>query len=239
MRSDRDHSQHYGERKIQKLRHAPEELTQSIPHYIQSDMPQQHAEFYDGLSYLPLCTMDELGRPWVSILVTRSDHDSSIGINLVESAQLKIESQMSVHDPFFGALKQSQASSAGKPLLFAGVGVDFSNRRRNKIAGEISSVNLNQDGRVALRLKSNEHLGNCPKYITLRELARTLRTPELAFDHIHSPDKPFSGEAKRVIDNASTVFFATKHVPHLAGDKGDRADMGLNHRGAAKGFVRT
>jgi len=238
MKSDRAHILHLGERKVQERRHTPEQLVHSIPHYIHTDMPQQHADFYSGLSYLPMCTMDRMGRPWASILVTRSERDTSIGARFLDPGKLTIESQMSIDDPFYRALKSSKDDASDTPLLFAGVGVDFANRRRNKIAGKIASIELGENGKVVLQLDSDEHLGNCPKYITVRDLVPKHRAPKLAFDHINSFKESLSEEAKSLIDRVSSVFFATKHVPSSDDDIRDQADMGLNHRGGAPGFVR-
>lgn len=223
---------------MQKRLHTPEELTHSIPSYIHTEMPQQHAEFFSGLAYLPICTVDKLGRPWASILTTQSESEVSTGIKLLEPGVIKLSSHMSSDDPFFRALKHANEEVADTPLLFAGVGVDFSNRRRNKLAGKITSIDLSENGRVSLQLNSDEHLGNCPKYITIRDLSPQHRDPELAFDNFDSFEEPLSAEAKTLINQASTVFLATKHVPNSFDDNTDQADMGLNHRGGAPGFVR-
>jgi len=237
MAIPRSHSLHQGERDLQERRHTPEELASSIPNFIQTDMPQQHAEFYADLSYLPLCTIDNQGRPWASILVTQSDIDPSIGINVSENNGLKLVSQMSPYDPFFRALEQTALDADAKPL-FAGVGVDFSNRRRNKIAGTIDSVGFDASGKLSLGLRSDEHLGNCPKYITIRSLKAKARLPQLVLDNFNHLNEPLTDSAKELIDQASTVFLATKHVPDESDSQRSRADMGLNHRGGAPGFVR-
>uniref|UniRef100_UPI002618F7E5 pyridoxamine 5'-phosphate oxidase family protein n=1 Tax=uncultured Tateyamaria sp. TaxID=455651 RepID=UPI002618F7E5 len=92
-------------------------------------------------------------------------------------------------------------------------------------------------GKVQLRLLSNQHLGNCPKYITVRTLVYTQRTPDLSYDSFEKSTSALPADAKAVIDHASTVFLATKHS---AKDKalGIQTDMGVNHRGGAPGFTR-
>ena len=175
------HRSHRGELQLQARRKTPRELTDAIPQYIKSDMPRQHADFYAGLSYLPLATLDRRGRPWVSLLVTSSDEDPSIGIEVSGRNTIDVVAETTPHDPFARAL-QDAPLSADEGRLFAGVGVDFSNRRRNKLAGSISAASVQDAGTVQLRLLSDQHLGNCPKYITVRTLVHAPRRAELRFD---------------------------------------------------------
>jgi len=201
-------------------------------------MPRQHAEFFSSLAFLPVGTLDERGRPWASILVTLSNEDSSIGVTASTADGLVITANVSPHDPFFRSLDTSIGNQSNSEPLFAAVGIDFATRRRNKLAGTISSATLDRTGKSHLRLNSNEHLGNCPKYITVRSLVPCSRTPRLALDEFDSLKTPLPLPCKEVIDRASTLFLATTHVPS-AGDAPDAAPyMGLNHRGGAPGFVR-
>jgi len=230
------HWSHKGELLLQKRRNTPKELTDSIPQYISSDMPQQHADFFAGLSYLPLATLDQQGRPWVSLLVTRSDHDPTVGIKVLGGNTTDVIAQTNPYDPFARALQQVPAS-VGEARLFAGVGVDFSNRRRNKIAGSIADASVDETGKVQLRLLSDQHLGNCPKYITVRNLAPTQRQAQLSYDSFEGNASALPAEAKAVVDRASTVFLATKHTAQ-GNTNGTQTDMGVNHRGGAPGFTR-
>ncbi|MBR9863575.1 MAG: oxidoreductase [Rhodobacteraceae bacterium] len=230
------HRSHKGELLLQKRRNTPQEVSDGIPHYISSDMPRQHADFFAGLSYLPLATLDQHGRPWVSLLVTRSDNDPSVGITVSGGNTTDILAETNPFDPFAQALQQAPATGDTK-RLFAGVGIDFANRRRNKIAGAISHASIEDTGKVRLRLLSDQHLGNCPKYITLRKLAHIQRKAKLSFDGSDTITSALPEAAKTVVDRASTVFLATKHIaPDNASDI--QTDMGVNHRGGAPGFTR-
>ncbi|MEP3198036.1 MAG: pyridoxamine 5'-phosphate oxidase family protein [Lentilitoribacter sp.] len=231
------HKSHRGELLLQERRNTPRELRDAIPQYINSNMPQQHADFFAGLSYLPLATLDNRGRPWVSLLVTTSDQDPSIGINVMGGNRTDIVTEISPYDPFRRSLKQEQAP-ADNPRFFAGVGIDFSNRRRNKIAGSISQTSIDDEtGKVKLRLLSDQHLGNCPKYITVRTLVHEQREAELFHDSFDTNITALPAEAKAVVDQASTVFLATKHNAEVNAS-GTLTDMGVNHRGGSAGFIR-
>lgn len=231
------HRSHRGELLLQKRRNTPQEVSDGIPHYINRDMPQSHADFFAGLPYLPLATLDQKGRPWVSLLVTASDDDPSLGIKQGGRNTTNVIAQTNPFDPFALALQQAPATGDEKPL-FAGVGIDFGNRRRNKIAGSVSEASIEDAGKIHLRLLSDQHLGNCPKYITVRALAYKQRRAELSYDSIDDITSALPADAKAVIGRASTVFLATKHI---AKDDaaGTQTDMGVNHRGGAPGFIRS
>ncbi|ATG45626.1 pyridoxamine 5'-phosphate oxidase family protein [Phaeobacter piscinae] len=230
------HKSHKGELLLQERLNTPREMIESIPHYIDSDMPQQHADFFVGLSYLPLATLDLDGRPWVSLLITQSASDPSLDITISGHNTMDVVAESNPYDPFARALMQDPTFGQAK-RLFAGVGVDFSNRRRNKIAGEIRATSVEETGKISLHLASDQHLGNCPKYITVRDLAHEQRTAERMYHSFQNHTLALPDAAKAVVDQASTVFLATKH----SGDEtaaGTKTDMGVNHRGGAPGFTR-
>lgn len=238
MKARQLHSLHEGELKVQERRQTPRDLSDSMPNYIDRNMPLQHAEFYAGLSYLPMATLDDQGRPWASLLVTRSNSDPSIGITISGHNEMTIVAETNPYDPFVAALEKGKRSSPEDKPLFAGVGVDFTNRRRNKIAGEIESASHSATGKIDLKLVSDQHLGNCPKYITVRTLEHETRDAEVLLDSRDALTSSLPEFSKALIDRASTVFLATRHSSENGGIPNDQSDMGLNHRGGSPGFVR-
>ncbi|MEO1026650.1 MAG: oxidoreductase [Pseudomonadota bacterium] len=226
---------HEGELHVQQLRHTPAELSAAIPHYIERNMPFQHVQFFGGLSYLPLATIDDQGRPWTSLLVTRSTDDATVGIRTAGQNRLQVVAKTNTYDPFVRAL-ETQDGFANK--AFAGVGINFTNRRRNKLAGAISSASVLAEGKVSLELATDQHLGNCPKYITVRSLRHQARDPELVLDSWEMPTAPLPDLSKSLIAQASTIFIATRHSAKGGAERDAPIDMGLNHRGGSPGFVR-
>ncbi|WP_438730432.1 hypothetical protein ACR9YC_04485 [Parasphingorhabdus sp. DH2-15] len=174
----------------------------------------------------------------MSVLVTTSNTDPSIGIITSGRNQTDIVAEVNPYDPFVRALATDQKPFDEDCRLFAGVGVDFSNRRRNKLAGIIEHKSLDAVGKIGLRLISDQHLGNCPKYITVRSLEHEARDAELALDSFDALKVALPDAAKDLIAQASTVFLATKHFESDEDTSSDQRDMGLNHRGGAPGFVR-
>lgn len=232
------HALHSGELTLQKRLNTPDELTKKIPDFIEAEMPHQHAEFYSELPYLPLATLDGRGRPWADLLVTQAKGVPSIGIKVTEQNRLSVVAEISTNTPFVRALVQAKSSSPECNRLFAGVGIDFSNRRRNKLAGTIDSVGFESSRSISLNLSSTQHLGNCPKYITVRTLEYHRRSSETIFDHFEMLNISLPDSSKQLIGKASTVFLATKHTLMSDSVGDDKQDMGLNHRGGAPGFVR-
>jgi hypothetical protein len=138
---------------------------------------------------------------------------------------LVLTTRAHLDDPFVRAV----CGSATPARPFAGVALDFSQRSRVKLAGEVDTVALSSDGTLTLSLRANEHMGNCPKYITVRELRPTRREAETI-----ALGKVLPAAARALLLEASTVFIATRHVDPDPSE----SDMGLNHRGGPKGFLR-
>lgn len=224
---------HEGERFVQEKRNTPTALAELVPDYIDPQLPDQHAEFYENLDYLPIASLDHRGRPWATILVTRSPDETSTSIDIKsDQSGLEIRANIADHDPFMRGLQSGRDSHR----LFAAVGVDFTNRRRNKVAGHIQSFEHN-NSQLKLDLTSDQHLGNCPKYITVRSLLPFTRTSDLAFDEYHNFAGVLPTEAKGVIAQASTLFLATYYASK-SDPSGAEHKMGLNHRGGSPGFMR-
>lgn len=230
---------HQGELRLHERLGVPSRTKIAMPQFIIPDMPAQYADFFTHLPYLPLATLDDRGRPWATLLVTTSRDDPSVGIKISEGSRTDIVAEANPYDPFTRALKAREMSAPDERSLFAGVGIDFTNRRRNKLAGTVKLTSIDPTGKVGLTLNSDQHLGNCPKYITVRSLAHQARTAELGLDSYDALTSPLPDAAKALIDRASTVFLATRHSPIGTDDaEDDRTDMGFNHRGGAPGFVR-
>ena len=212
------HQQHTGELFVQRKRHAPPDHSDVIGQIIESDIPARFATFYQSINYLPLGTMDATGNLWATVLCNPTT-------TIISKNTLVINATVPREDPFVTAV----LSVVPAPRYFAGVAVDFRSRRRVKLAGIIESVIVSDDNVLTLTLLTNENMGNCPKYITTRELRPTIRRPQTFY-----LGKRLDVEARAVIEQASTIFIATKHMVEREGE----SDLGFNHRGGPKGFLR-
>jgi len=220
MNGHKSHRQHEGELRVQARRQTPPQLTEAIRGVIQDEMSRQHAAYYSSLRYLPLGVADERGRLWATILCNPETTAES-------SELLKVNARVNPDDPFVRAVCSPMPTIACAKE-FAGVAIDFTTRSRIKMAGSIDAWKLDGES-LTLTLRANEHMGNCPKYITVRELRQTERQPEIS-----ALGAKLSPLARDVLRRASTIFIATRH----SDDDPRESDMGVNHRGGPKGFLR-
>jgi len=214
----KSHRQHVGELAVQRRRGVPSGLAATIVGAIHDDMPPALIDFYRSLTFLPLGTLDERGRPWVTLLARPETSAPS-------RDRLRIRARVNPDDPFVVGVRASR-----EPRPFAGVAIDFATRMRVKVAGVIDRATLDPlDHTLTLELSANEHMGNCPKYITVRRLRPKRRAPSTRALGAH-----LSHAERSLLDRASTAFIATRHVD----DDPRESDMGLNHRGGPHGFLR-
>ncbi|KAJ3112679.1 hypothetical protein HDU96_004309 [Phlyctochytrium bullatum] len=224
---------HSGEKEVQARTQSP---LARFP--LPRSMPEQHQLFFSNLAYFAFATLDAEGRPWSSILVGSPGFVRNDGENV-----LHVDCMSFGLEPT--ARNLADAENGSQLNLIAGLGIDFTNRRRNKVAGNILASKVTpvekaaaaKNGRVRLQMQllTTQSLGNCPKYITVRDikysadttptdiladlhLAAGTRLPQECIDHIHACD---------------TTFLATRHTNNT-----DEPDMDCNHRGGPPGFVR-
>ena len=89
-------------------------------------MPPQHMFFFSNLRYFVVGTLDEKGRPWASLLTGLKGF-----IQPVSQNHLALVTEVSPGDPVLDNLKNGWTVSQGGRLI-AGLGIDLTNRRRNK-----------------------------------------------------------------------------------------------------------
>lgn len=146
---------HKGERAIQhKMGHA-RDMSEAWT-WIEPEMPEEHQIFYTSrLPFIPVTTIDDRQRPWSSILAGPGGQPGFATSQHL--GELTLNAHVWEGDPFPENIKTASRGDGG-PVLIAGIGVEFSTRRRNKFAGYIETVE--NDGDV-LRVRSvvNEAIG--------------------------------------------------------------------------------
>lgn len=130
---------HRGERAIQQKIGVDGPMRQAYT-WIDAEMPEQHREFHTTrLPFLPVTTLDESGRPWTSILAGPT---GELGfITSPSYTELRMNIKVWDGDPFF----ENTKSFGKKKVLIAGIGIELSTRRRNKLAGHITNLERNGD----------------------------------------------------------------------------------------------
>ncbi|CAE6476846.1 unnamed protein product [Rhizoctonia solani] len=195
---------------------------------VRDHLPLQHRTFHSSnLSFLPLTTLDSSGRPWVS-LVTKNGNPGFV--ESPSEVELVVDVDVWDGDPIRGNL--------GKGRLIAGVGVEWTTRRRNKFAGVVRDVTW--DGAsVKLDLGVTQTLGNCPKYITVRSVEPVKTVPNVVYDRpTLGPDERLPDELVDFVHRADTIFIGTTYVADPRQEDTFPSHLGTNQRGGRAGFVR-
>ncbi|KAJ7592954.1 hypothetical protein C8J56DRAFT_779465 [Mycena floridula] len=228
---------HIGERAIRKRLHLNDvPFTHTLYSHISPGMPPEHYEFHTTkLPFLPITTLDEKGRPWGSILAGKDGEPGFISGAYPPSHTLDINAKVWDGDPLLDTALLFERDE----MLVAGIGIEFATRRRNKLAGRIT--NLVRDGTdFTLRLFVNEALGNCPKYINLRQFSPYPETsPKVAFKVLDmASSERLPDELIKFIVASDTVFLGTTyHAPDSEAQQFP-SHLGMNQRGGRRGFIR-
>lgn len=126
-------------------------------------MREQHRIFHSSnLNFIPITTADAQGRPWASIL---SGVTGEIGfVKCPDPNTMLANIRLWEGDPLLETLrvwmdpKQRRASHPER-FLIAGVGIEYTTRRRNKFAGLIKTVKQLSQLDYEVTLYVNEALG--------------------------------------------------------------------------------
>ncbi|KAG6898490.1 hypothetical protein C0993_006471 [Termitomyces sp. T159_Od127] len=233
---------HRGERLIhEKLGHNDDYSIMSLYHHIGSDLPEEHADFYTTrIPFLPVVTLDAFGRPWGSILAGFDGKPGFVRNSLSKHSTLSINAKLWPGEPLLGNAETYREDGM---MLVAGIGVEYSTRRRNKFAGKVTKLRKSGD-EISLELLVDEALGqrhrNCPKYITIRDFVPNPNTsPTIVFQKLDlRSNYRLPDEAISLILESDTVFLGTTYA--ALADEALRfpSHLGMNQRGGRKGFIR-
>lgn len=175
-------------------------------HGMRDFMPDQHRGFFEALPFMLAASAGPDGAPRAQVL-----HGPAGFVRSPDPLTLEL------------ALASDLVAGQAVGLL----GIDFATRRRNRANGV---VRANAGGRLVVEVRQS--FGNCPKYITLRDIEqaapRGLAPAPLAFDGLDPA-------ARELVAAADTFFVATN-----GGGLGRDLELGLDisHRGGPPGFVR-
>lgn len=169
---------------------------------IRDYMPDQHRTFFEGLPYVMMATLDADGSPRARVLSGEPGFVSSPDAHTLRVAGTVASAGSN------GALDEGAAVGL--------LGLDFSNRRRNRANGVVRNV----DG-GSFTIDVRESFGNCPQHIRVRTVEVAPPAPVSV--------REFSGlEERELIARAETFFVATTGGEH---------GVDISHRGGPAGFV--
>ncbi|KAG0364795.1 hypothetical protein BGZ54_007161 [Gamsiella multidivaricata] len=237
---------HSGERRVQDMLYI-REAVQEHSAIFRPFLTEQMQNFVPTLNYFFFGTLDDQGRPWVSILTgpkgfLHSPHPRTLDIKAT------LETGRSGLDPVFFNLVHGESFKSGK-RMWGGVGLDFSNRRRNKMNGVLYPADLlvadETSRKLHVRLTVEQTIGNCPKYITTREMEPC---PRQNSDSIHAEawaalantsdeesPRDLAEDEKAVIHQADCLFISSRFIDESLADQ--TSGMDCNHRGGNPGFL--
>ncbi|MDP1839125.1 MAG: pyridoxamine 5'-phosphate oxidase family protein [Reyranella sp.] len=155
-------------------------------------MPEQHREFFTGLPYLFVATMDEQGWPVASVLSGRPGF-----VRSPDPVTLHIEG---VHD--------AEGLTAGRNIGL--LGLDLTNRRRNRANGHVAAADAH-----GLTVRVAQSFGNCAQYIQTRQPTAMAPTAALV-ERFEGLDDA----ARALIAAADTFFVASRSRPEIESDGG-------------------
>ncbi|MDT3249776.1 pyridoxamine 5'-phosphate oxidase family protein [Serratia sp. root2] len=176
---------------------------------IYAAMPDQHREFFAALPYLFVATLDDQGWPVATLFSGPPGF-----LRTPDDSHLRISAPRRNDDPAQAALQ------SGK--LVGALGLDFSNRRRNRANGVIGRTDKNR-----IEIEVRQSFGNCPQYIQRRELYPVAGTPA-PIEYLPTLD----AAAQALIRRADTFFVASCAHAGLA-----QGGVDISHRGGKPGFI--
>ncbi|KAJ6786109.1 hypothetical protein PWT90_02465 [Aphanocladium album] len=207
-------------------------------------MREQHRIFHtSNLHFLPITTLDKDGRPWAGFA---AGSNGNIGfVTSPDKNTLKLNVKLWDTDPLVDTFETwldpaQRCDAPPERFLIAGVGIEFSTRRRNKFAGRIKSVRKAAHMRYEVVLFVDEALGNCPKYINVRQFAPYPVTEPIVASqrtHMHAEER-LPDEVIQFITQSDTVFVGSIYKSQIETAEEFPSHAGMNSRGGLPGFVR-
>jgi predicted pyridoxine 5'-phosphate oxidase superfamily flavin-nucleotide-binding protein len=176
---------------------------------IRSFMPDQHRAFFTGLSYLFAATLDERGWPIGTVLTGDRGFITS-----PDATTLRIASLPQANDPATPGFVEDAELGL--------IGLDFTNRRRNRANGQLIAVDSGLTVRVA------QSFGNCAQYIQTRT-----PSPRAAASMPAESLGQLDDAAQAIIKASDTFFVASRSRAGIGSDGG----LDMSHRGGRPGFV--
>ncbi|SCZ89032.1 BZ3500_MvSof-1268-A1-R1_Chr1-1g00906 [Microbotryum saponariae] len=193
--------------------------------YIAPYLPEQHRLFHtSNISFLPLTTKAADGRVWTSLLAGQDGVPGFISSD--DPRWIEIKAQTWPGEPIARTLgSELETSSAVKSV-------------ETLLAGMAKNVRWN-DKEVIIDIRVMEAMGNCPKYVTARNL-ESYAHAKLSVQLENLDMSPTDVLPQAVIDfikSRDQAFLGTNYIPTGATDR-TLPHMGCNIRGGRPGFIR-
>lgn len=180
-------------------------------------LPDQHRELFGKLPSLLVGSLDEVGRPWASMLVGRPGF-----VSTPDARHLRVQAQALPGDSLAAAIAPG---ATGAPLGL--LGLEPQTRRRNRMNGTVVAADTQ-----GFTLQVDQSFGNCPRYIQARQPSWVAPTPAAAPEAL---PPALHAAARALLAAADTVYLASA-AAHARGHGGAQG-VDVSHRGGKPGFV--
>ncbi|MEP3478956.1 MAG: pyridoxamine 5'-phosphate oxidase family protein [Fuerstiella sp.] len=204
---------HQGELRLQEHCGMRETIGKMAERMIHDFIPERQREFFGALEYVFLGTVDQRDLPHTSLVT------GPVGfIQTPVPEKMVIQTGSRTHRPEFEALDVGQSVGV--------LGIDLSCRRRNRVHGRVTAIDDH-----TITIKVVQFYGNCPKYISLREIAqRQVGRPR---QNVVSSSSLSPADIHMI--STSDTFFIASYVRDDSEEPYEGVDV--SHRGGQPGFV--
>jgi len=237
--------------------------------YVTSYFPPSHRMLYrHTVAFVPVVVLDKYERPWASIAVSPSGRPGLVTSS--SDYELEMVLNVHPEDPLHGAFEYAykrgpqrptkngqdpllqmipdtlrpvaygNSSTSGPPQQVAAMAIDFEERWRTKLAGNILAAEKLDSGEWKVQVEILLSLGNCPKYINTRHLApKPGYKPKVTFSKfLMDNDERMPDAVIDMIRSTDMIYFGTSFKPSAAELHNQTAYLGMNNRGGIPGFLR-
>jgi predicted pyridoxine 5'-phosphate oxidase superfamily flavin-nucleotide-binding protein len=204
---------HEGELTLQRSAGVLDKMAAVGLHNIRHHLIPQHREFYPLLPFIVMGVVDLNGEAWATLLSGRPGF-----IGSPNDKTLFIDARVDPSDPAAPGTEDGDAVGL--------LGMQLETRRRNRANGTIRRSSADR-----FDVEVEDSFGNCPRYITIRQHSFA-REPDAPFESRREDADHLDPRARRMIENADTLFVAS----YLDRDDG-RRQVDVSHRGGRPGFV--
>ncbi|EAQ85218.1 hypothetical protein CHGG_09232 [Chaetomium globosum CBS 148.51] len=223
---DNTNSWHAGERAVHTLLKVP---TSGRRNPTTAGLPPSYAHRVAVSPLLAVGTLDDQGRPWTSIWGGERGFAQPVAQGILGVQSLVDRAHDPVVEALLGKAADGEVLQPEDDKVMSALSVDLETRDRVKLAGKmmVGTVTGRPDNstiaETQLAMIVQESLGNCPKYLNIKDIRAHVPSPQLV-----SPSLPLPAEALALIQQADMFF--------LSSTNGQTMDT--NHRGGPAGFVR-
>lgn len=204
---------HVGEVYMQRCVGVADRMNVVGPRVIRRQLIDQHRLFFAELPFIVLGAVDENGNVWATVRAGVPGF-----LHSPDPFLLHVAIGRDRKDPADSGMNDGDA--------IALLGIQPETRRRNRMNGIIQRDKCDEFGVLV-----KESFGNCPRFITPRNLEFT-RDPAIAGPEIKEELPYLESVSAELVLRADTFFVAS----YVDDERGRRIDV--SHRGGRSGFVR-